>query len=525
MFDKKLYGAFAELSRKELWGRKFDEYFNVHGVPLRWFFHTIITSGTLPSLFVSQARMKDAQSLRFYEHVKFSLGSHLFRFFLQLNENFKQVVYSLQKKRDKQGGTQEKKKVLFLTFPHHLAGDSESAIFRIGGVVNALKEDGTAEPFVLVAQPFTSFSSKKLPSFAASPFWYADRGVRAQARTVAHSLSALWKKLSTTEKERIFTLNGHPFWPKLRYTLDFLFSKRFLYYLCFYYLVFDRVINRESISAVVVTSVSGFFEKCLFAAAKKNDVPVVCIQHGTADNFGSKDYFLGRTTLALFSDYYKKIWVDGGMNPNDVVVTGPVIFDGIEKYIKKRGQATFKRFLILTQPFVEEKILKRDMYLARLQQIIDQIRRCAPQAAIVLKIHPRESRKTYLRFVRENALDLITSQDRGLFYKTIHDSDVVIHFGTGAAFETMAVGTLTITVRLDKDSNFYFYSLVERNNAGPLCSYDELFDVLRKLGNIRLASFFRQNQQRFVRTFCYKIDGMSAMRVVKLIRKEPHVPR
>src|SRR3989344_2143811 len=99
MLDKELYGYFLRISKNKIQGKTFDEYFSIGKVPLRWFMHTIITSGTLPQkFFVSASRIKSREGFTLSEGIYFRFASYVFTVLLKFSEYVKYVFRHLYKR-------------------------------------------------------------------------------------------------------------------------------------------------------------------------------------------------------------------------------------------------------------------------------------------------------------------------------------------------------------------------------------------------------------------------------------------
>jgi UDP-N-acetylglucosamine:LPS N-acetylglucosamine transferase len=514
MIDEPLFNAFFELSNKKIKDKTFDEIFQIDKIPLRWFFHTIVTSSTLPQLFINTSGIFKRNPLSITEKIKYFSGAKAFQLALSFLEFRKRHVKKNKTQNDNQ------KKVLFLTFTNHINNEKDiEETFRIGKIVKYV-EQKNIKPFVLVADPVSKFSHKKLKITKNKIYDYGSKKLHKSAKQTANSLTKEWKSLTKDQKEELFTFQDQKsIWPKLKYTMNFLFSKTFLIAVTYYYLIFKEIINDENISVSVVTSMSGFFEKCLFASSKQLDKPVVLIQHGMGGGIMSIDYFISKTKMAVFSDYHKRKWIKAGMDEGDVIVTGPVVFDGIEKYKRQSEPEALNNFLIITQPFVKGGWMTHEEYISKFNKILEQIYITAPEAKITIKLHPRESKDDYKKTRNRFNILIQDSQDRNKFYEAMQNADVIIQFGSTAALEAMVVGTPVITVKLEPTKPIATNELIGEYKAGLICNYNEVKNAIKKLKDILTRKSIEENRKKFVEDFCYKIDGKAASRVSDVIEK------
>ncbi|KKS76297.1 MAG: DNA-directed RNA polymerase subunit beta, partial [candidate division WWE3 bacterium GW2011_GWA2_42_9] len=223
----------------------------------------------------------------------------------------------------------------------------------------------------------------------------------------------------------------------------------------------------EEIKVIVLTSMNGLLDKCAMAAAKQFQTSCLIIQHGTGkfyDGQLANPEPIGNSKLLVFSDFYKKQFVDSGVAEDNVIVVGPVVLDevvdelltasaGLEDAQKKE-----KTILFATSPLVEDNLISKDAYFGRMAKILSDLKKI--DGSVILKLHPREKHAGMYRKIMQDLgfKDIIILQNttRKEFYGLMRGCDSFLNLGSTAAMEAIILDKPVVTIDIqdnDKDDD------------------------------------------------------------------------
>jgi hypothetical protein len=310
-------------------------------------------------------------------------------------------------------------KVLLLSYTNHLSDDGK--IFRLNNTIKKLEQDDKYTPLVIFADPLSRKSYNQISKLNGI-YSYYNKELLEIAKEKAITFSKMWKKLNLDEKHLLLSLKGKDYYSYFKYTFDLYFSKEFLTILFLNYELFKTIIKKENVKTVVVTGLSSIMEKCVMAAAKYQSIPIVHIQHGLGKEQVKPD-LISDTKLAVISKHYKEMFADSGINPEQIHVVGPVIFDEIIEF-KSKKESQLKNILIAPGAKVSGDKLTKDQYFKNFEKLINEIRSLG-DIEINIKPHPRSvSTKDFMRMVEkyEKVNFHKPNVSREHFYKLIQDS-------------------------------------------------------------------------------------------------------
>ncbi len=503
----------------------FDKQFNIEGVPLWWFYRRLIVRHVLPQPLNTYDALYKKKPLTSIERWRYTLTSKILPRYTTYKELHK--ISWLQKKstanhKEIQKDNKESKehslgKILLLSYSNHLS--AEDRLFRLENVIQELRSRGDMQELLLFADPLSSNAYKRLIS-RNNIYLYITPDLNKEAERKACDLHKKWKKIHNTTKKEIFSLGENCVWPYLRYSFNFFFSKGFIHLTYLYYLTLKKIMQEENVKVAVVTGTGSLFEKCLFAAAKTLEVPIIAITHGIGKETIYPDN-ISLMKIAVFSDLYKERLVEKGFLKEDIVVVGPVIYDEIlpfRKQKKKRG----RNVVIATSPYIETGKVSWKEYFKRISLLLDKINQ-VEGITITIKLHPRETHyKDYVNLVAEKNLSNVSVHQPNIsreeFYSLVYNSDCFIHFGSNAALEAMIIDRPIITLNLIGDMYPISHWLHGIDATYATIGVDLQGDVKEALLNAFQDEItLRQNRARIVHWCCGHVDGKSSKRVVDLI--------
>ncbi len=421
----------GDLNEKETDGKKFSQEFQFDGIPLWWFYRRLITSHVLPKQFNTPVLVKK-QKINLLEKGYYQLLRLAFQKYIRYNEMIKVRVVGKTKKQPENHS--KKKRVLFLTYTGHM-NKKNGELYRINSVLNLLKKGGQVEPFTLFADPISSHSYKEIKKMENTIYHYVGKDEQEQAKKISKEMHSKWFSLP---KEELFGCK----WNNLRPTLDFFFSLEFMYHSILYYLATKRALQEQSVQCIVITATTGFFERCMIAAAAKLNIPLVIIQHGEGLATSNPELFPDmKVSVAVFGEMFAKRLVKWGIERKDIEVIGPIAFEDIHKSIQSKPKKTDK-ILFITTSLIEGNRLSKEEYFEKVTIILRQL--SLLQKEIVIKLHPAERHlDQYTKIIEQERLKNITvTQERGsaALYRLINESDLVVNLYSTVALQAMILG-------------------------------------------------------------------------------------
>lgn len=483
-------------SQKKIKGVSFDDLFQIDGVPLWWFYKRFFVAHVMPPQINPFDKLLENKVLNLVEKIRFLFMSGIMRRYLLLNETRK-----ISSGKVGSAG----KKVLFLTYTNHLLANNK--LFRIQGVVDQIDIDKKLQSFVLFVDPLSSRNKQIPPN---NIYKYCDKDIRKKAKRISKDLNKRWRSLKF--KKEMLVFKGKSLWPYFKYSFNFFMSEEFLFVLAMYYEAFKKILVKENINSFVIAAHNGLFEKCLLAAGKTIGVKSVLIQHGIGEGDAKIELF--NTKVAAFGEYSKKKIIKAGVNKKDVIVTGPVIYEGIEKYIGKKRKKGRRKILLLTQPLIEDNHLSIEKYFEYISIMLRDMKKVS--ADLVIKLHPREIHiEKYRELLRSMNYKAKVMQQGGqnLLYDLIFDSDVIVnYYGTAAILEASILDKPSITVDLPKLKQSYYGDL------DPSLRIEYGKDLEKPINDfLKNPGKLRGKRQKLIKRFCYKLDGKVSERIAKII--------
>ena len=485
-------------------GKSFDDLLQIDGVPLWWFYKWFFRSYVLPIQISTYSYLEKGSVPGPWAACRYALNSELMRAYLRFNEHTK--IRSAQRV----GKASPRRKVMFLTFPHHLLPNKK--VFRIQGIIDKIRSDGKFDDLILYAQPLTKQWDTKIASLPTI-YAYCTDEIIAKAARQAEDLHIRW--MGIKNKKDLLSVKGESVWPYVRYAFNFFFSKEFLSVLIIYYETIKKIIKEENISAIVLSSAHDLYEKCALAAAKNAKIPILLIQHGLMAT--DKPDFIGKSRYAVFSELTKKNLVRIGVAKETMVVTGPVVFDGIEKYISQSRRAG-RKIVIATAPCIEDMVLSKESYFKIVQKILADLRGI-PRIEIVLKLHPREKYKAvYESLIQSLGMKAKVVQvlSREEFFQLVGECDAFINLDySTSAIEAMILGVPTITIEVRPVSGVFHQILKKHTITRKYTN-----DISKLVQDVLSGKIdYSRKSAAAVRTLCYKVDGKASERIVNALYK------
>lgn len=479
-------------------GRSIDDIMQIDGMPLWWAFHRLIVKDWLPGLppfsairdaFLSNAPPKISR-------VRMAI--------------LRQALYAHERikwRKKRRYLPTPRKKIIFLTHSNHILSENgKLKFYRTDSVIKRLVGEGHIEPMVLVVHPLSRRGSS-----AGYPTLYdfIEKEAMKKASRIAQALAKEWKKLSDWERERLLLVNGKSAYPYIRHHLEFLFSRRFIQVFLTYYFALKDHVAGNNVRGVYLTASIGVFEKCCLMVGALLSIPVYVAQHGSGTGFAKIPAGLRkRVTFLVFGQRYKELVVSDGTPAENVVITGSPMADEIAALVPRKSKQ-MKRILLLTQPFVEDKLWKEHQRV----QFFDAVHELMKELGQmwVIKTHPRENKEVYYK-----AFPNVAVSDMKL-YDEIVKADLVVGVNSTSLQEALLLNRPVVALDI-------FGQAKEESHVAAGLSLRLSGWKDAKYGVEEYLRFYRGNEfdrkrEKFIRDYFYKLDGKATERIVKVIRK------
>jgi len=512
-------------SEKRIDDKKFNENFQVDGIPVWYFLEPLIKGVYLPRQFKTLARIEeDVRSNRIptrLENSKSNLTHFGLRKGLMVNERIKRFI--APSKRKKTG----KKDVLFLGYTNEVTRSERGELRPIGfyEVIDTLNDRG-AKPLVLFCDPISANSFRGLLKFENLLYSYIDPEIIKESKRLSRELNREWKKIGEGKKEELFIFGGKSYWRFMKSELNFLFSKEMLATLITYYLTFKRIIESHKIKLVFLVSLGGFYESLLLGVACRLNKKVVYSPHGYGGRyFVVRGELLKNVNFAAWGDEEKRRLLRLGIKNKNIVVTGSPFFDKIAEYkSKKEKPKTENTITFLPTALVEYKLAKKDEYFDYIWRYLTQVNKVKNVKKVIIKLHPDEKYKSeyesIVKSLKLTNVEIIQKLGKEFLYTVLRDSDLLTSFGSTTDIEGLMLDKNVIVIDGLKKSPLAELAKKDKYREAVVVidKNDDLTNTITKvLNDGELQRKLKQKRREYLANSFYKIDGKAHERIANLI--------
>lgn len=525
MKNSQISTVIEKWSERKIDGKKFNDIFQIDGIPVWYFFGPLLKQEYLPRPFKSLAEIeedvKSGRTAAWFENLKLKLTCFGLRKGMLINEKIK---WSITSSKRKEAG---EKDVLLLGYTNRLARDIKGNLKpEVSPVADVLKKRGV-KPLLLICDPLSKNSFKGLLKFQTLLYSYIDSETLGQSKRLSRELSREWKKIDEKKKEELFTFNGESHWRFLKRELNFLFSKEMLTTLVTYYLTFKKIMEKHKMKVIYLTALGGFYEALLLGVVYNLDKKVVYSAHGYGGRyFVVCEEFIKNVRFAAWGNEERRVLLKLGAKEKNIFLTGPPFFDEISKYKKKETKKIKKIVTLITQPLVEDKDMTKREYFGHVRKFLMQIIKVKNVGKIVIKLHPREKYKSqYEAIVKSLGLtntEVTQEVGKTILYSILSGSDLLISYGSTTDIEGIILDkNVMIIDGLKKGPSAEAAKKDKyREAVVVLDKNDDLTDAIAKvLTSKDLREKLKQKRRGYLLNSFYKIDGKSHERVADLITR------
>lgn len=189
------------------------------------------------------------------------------------------------------------------------------------------------------------------------------------------------------------------------------------------------------------------------------------------------------------------------------IVTGNIRLDKYKKIPKTKKE---KYIILATQAFDGYSSLKEKKIL--LKKSISAIK-YFPKRKLIIKSHPRDNVKWIRQEIKNNQIKNVFLEEKIPTEELLPNCEAIITTNSTLILDSMILGKPVIIFNpINRPEIIDFYdSVVKVKN-------DDLISAIKKLDNPKINTKLLKNSKKFLEGYCYKIDGLSSDRIIKLIR-------
>jgi len=482
-----------EEKKLERYAKKFDENFNIEGIPLRW--------------FVQRIRAPPKIRGKFF----------FFRCILLLSEFLKYMIGNLTKKGRKRISL-KKPGVLFLDYIYTVKKkkqDKSIKLHRATKIFEKIKKDEKLNPILILCDPISRNSFLGLLMYRDYLLYsYIDRRIIQKSKSLGKEFSQKWK-IFNNKKYELF--DGRD-----KDEINRIFSDdTYLSLIIKYYLTFKKIIEENNVEVAVLDSLHGIYNLSIIAAMKKLDRKVVYATHGAGIDTNFKKEFLSNVFYAIGTLEQKEEYVKSGLRKKNMRITGAMIFDEVvmykNKFLKKISINKRENLVVLflTSPLVESRLIGKDEYFSYIKKFVQEISQIE-NVSIIFKLHHREKYKGEYESITKNFRNVKISQKIGneYLYESIAKSDVVIIFGSTAGIESLILESYVINVDNLRSPTYANYC----DAMIHVKKDDDIGKVIQDLfKNKKLQREMEKKRKEYLKKNFYYLDGKAYERIANLI--------
>lgn len=379
---------------------------------------------------------------------------------------------------------------------------------------------------------------------------YFDSEIKESIRSQRPRLRSLWFSLDKNNAfKKALICNSVSLYPVLRKQMKSYFFNDFDSFIGAIrnIEIGKKIMDDYKISALIAVDENGSSRFLVFAAKSKK-IHSVGLQHGVispdtesiAYSYSRNDLYGYKNRLncqladktAVWGNYFKKLLVkEGNYKANDVVVTGQPRLD--IAYRNKANQRKCKALLGLPKANYSKKAFYRKFriesskklvvyasqprkgeFKAAFSAVVKALKQLE-NAALVVKLHPKEEPSVYKQVLKEMRYKAIVSKDIDL-YETIACSDAVIAIHSTAILEALALEKPVIQLNLMEK-----YDVFGKTAKKAIIFADSekrlLHAVRMVLHDKPYLKEFSKKTKKFIPEYFYKIDGKSTERFIKVL--------
>ena len=501
------------LDKLKSWADPLNEILEYDGIPMWVFYRQMFLTNNFPNRFFKYSVKSLGESFEKNKIKNKKTISFITRKVILNNELIKiKLRKSIKKIKD------NSPKVLFQA---QSTAIDNGKIYKIGNVVEKIKEQKKIKSYILAYEPIEKNNPKRIKQLENTIYEYIDKQLLKKIKKESKELHKKWKNIPEERKKDLLKLNNKSLYPFIKDELNFLFSREFLFIVIAHHEAHKKIIKEENIKIICAQGAGAIYPKTLFSAARIMNIPRLTIQHGMCFSYIETD-LLKDTIFAVFGEKSKQELIEYEIPSKNIIITGPAIYDNIIEYSKIEPKN--KTITLMTNGFYIYGLIEKNVYFNYIEKWIKELNKL--NFDIIIKLHPEEKGfiKEYKNITKnyKRVTKITDSSTKEELYNIIANSSIVINLGSSVALESMMLNKPVITIMgLHHSAIKDFDIVVQRllnSNASININKDEDISSAIEYAFKNKKELIKKRKE-FLEESCYKIDGNASDRVAKTIYK------
>ena len=283
----------------------------------------------------------------------------------------------------------------------------------------------------------------------------------------------------------------------------------------------ERLIRNLSPDLICLMPDGNFPQHIASALAKKHSIPILACS-AALENGNARSHMrhLNADKLAAMGEITRKLYIDSGIAPDRVLVTGIAHFDLLfNRDEEKDNQALLecsidpdKRIILFTTDNISFSETER-----MLQGVIIAILKMK-DTQLVVKIHPSEEIGAYLALAEEYRDPRIRVVKDIDLYALISNCQLLITKYSTTALESMIIDKPVVVINLSGQPTPVPYA--EEGAALGVYRYEGIEQAIQKaLYDEETQTRLEKGREQFVRNWAGEPDGKASQRIVTLMKE------
>jgi len=280
---------------------------------------------------------------------------------------------------------------------------------------------------------------------------------------------------------------------------------------------FDRFITHVSPKIVLAVPDRGRMGRIGVEIARKYGIPSLTIQAGLIDEHPENGFLLA-DKVAVMGPQAKGIYLNRGVNPSQVFVTGMAHWDSLFRTDEARDRRELEEHGIDTRKtivvFATENISLVGT-VKRIQGTMSGVLNL-DNTVLVIKVHPREDPDIYRKMAQSYPSDRILVVRDVDLHSLLNMCALLVDGFSNVALEAMMIDKPVVSINLSgKPDQFpfeeYRCALIVRNYDGIPTA------IHRILRDSQLQAELKKGRMDFVAEYAYLADGKASQRTAEII--------
>ncbi len=301
-------------------------------------------------------------------------------------------------------------------------------------------------------------------------------------------------------------------------------SKKLLLLCCraAYNIIFlEKIIKTVSPDLICLMPHGNYLQQLVAALAKRNSIPTLAASAAWDISFPAPFLnHLHADKIAAHGEAVKSIYVESGLEPERIEVTGMAHFDNLFNRDKQRDiqvisglgiNPDVKYIVYATQPVAESEVE------ATLLGIVNAVRKM-DSVQMVIKIHPREDLEKYKKIAAQYE-DIVIHVLRDIdLYALLHNCELLITRHSTVALEAMLADKPVVTINLSNQPDPHPYA--EEGAAIGVFRPEDIEQAINQaLHDRNTKNRLRAAREKFILRWAGMPDGRASQRIVELMER------